>query len=139
MSGKLKPRLSASIYCATVQLHSSLAQIELHLGVQGDPRGIQPDGTLGGLSYIRCIEACRGATLAALIIADIDLSYMHMFLGLAWACVIDVLMREVPRLRSNGHWDQAMEKEEQLNIMERSMERLVATYPVLRKSLRIEN
>ncbi|KAF8608226.1 hypothetical protein BDV93DRAFT_245115 [Ceratobasidium sp. AG-I] len=124
--------IHTSIYCATVQLHTVLSQIELAIGAQGDSRGIQPDGTLGGLSYLRCIEACRAAALAALMITDIDLSYMHMFIGLAWACVTVVLTREVPRLRSSGHWNQALEKERQLSVMEGSMERLVATYPILR-------
>lgn len=105
--------------------------MEIILGAQGDLRGIQLDGTLGGLSYIRCTEACRAAALAALVIADIDMSYMHMFIGLAWVCVTEVLTREVPRLRCSGHWEQALEKERQLAVMERSMERLVATYPIL--------
>lgn len=128
-------RLPAAIYCATAQLHSALAEIELALGAQGDPRSIQPDGTLGGLSYMRLTEACRAAALAALVIADIDLTYMRMFIGLAWVCVTEVLTREVPRLRSGGHWKQANEKERQLSVMERSMEKLVATYPILRESL----
>ncbi|KAF8608227.1 hypothetical protein BDV93DRAFT_245111 [Ceratobasidium sp. AG-I] len=125
-----------AIYCATVQLHSILAEMELILGAQGDLRGLQPDGTLGGLSYMRCTEACRAAALAALVIADIDFSYMHMFIGLAWVCVTEVLTREVPRLRNNGNWNLALEKERQLGVMERCMEKLVATYPIL--SLQVE-
>ncbi|KAF8608225.1 hypothetical protein BDV93DRAFT_519278 [Ceratobasidium sp. AG-I] len=121
-----------SIYCATVQLHSALAEIEIRAGAQGDRSCIQPDGNLGGLSYARCTEACRAAALAAQLVADINLSYMHMFIGLAWVCVTEVLIREIPRLRRNGHLRQAQVKEEQLAVMERSMERLVATYPILR-------
>ena len=87
------------------------------------------------MSYVRCTEACRASALAALLITDLDLSYMHMFIGLAWACVTDVLTREVPRLRNSGNWGQALEKEKELSVMERSMERLVATYPILRERL----
>ncbi|QRW12768.1 Fungal specific transcription factor domain [Ceratobasidium sp. AG-Ba] len=118
-------------YCATVQLHSALAEFEIVIGAQGDPRGIQPDGTLGGLSWIRCTEACRATTLAARLIADLDMKYMHMFIGLSWVCVAEVLTRDVPRLRQAGQIEKAREKAEQLDIMEQCMSRLVATYPVL--------
>jgi hypothetical protein len=121
----------AATYCANVQLHSALAEYEIAKGAQGDPRYIQPDGSLGGLSYVRCTEACRATALVATLVADIDLQYMYMFIGLAWVCVAQVLTREVPRLRRSGQLEQANEKERQLAIMERSMERLVATYPVL--------
>ncbi|QRV84136.1 Fungal specific transcription factor domain [Ceratobasidium sp. AG-Ba] len=118
-------------YCATVQLHSALAEFEIVIGAQGDPRGIQPDGTLGGLSWIRCTEACRATTLAARLIADLDMKYMHMFIGLSWVCVAEVLTRDVPRLRQAGQIEKAREKAEQLDVMEQCMSRLVATYPVL--------
>ncbi|KAG8703771.1 hypothetical protein FRC09_003958 [Ceratobasidium sp. 395] len=123
--------IHTATYCANVQLHGALAEYEIAIGARGDLRGIQPDGSLGGLSYARCMEACRATTLAATLVADIDLTYMHMFIGLAWVCVAEVLTRDVPRLRQSGHTQSAREKEEQLNVMERSMERLVATYPVL--------
>ncbi|KAG9100965.1 hypothetical protein FRC06_003480 [Ceratobasidium sp. 370] len=123
--------IHTATYCANVQLHSALAEYEVAIGTQGDPRGIQPDGSLGGLSYARCTEACRATTLAATLIADIDLTYMHMFIGLSWVCVAEVLTRDVPRLRQSGHMQRALEKEKQLAVMERSMERLVATYPIL--------
>ncbi|KAG8712440.1 hypothetical protein FRC08_014583 [Ceratobasidium sp. 394] len=118
-------------YCSNVQLHSGLADLEIAAGAQGDPRGIQPDGSLGGLSYERCSEACRATALAATIVEDIDMTYMHVFMGLAWVCVAVVLIKEVPRLRESGRPEQALEKEQQLAVIERCMERLVATYPVL--------
>ncbi|KAG9080469.1 hypothetical protein FS749_007999 [Ceratobasidium sp. UAMH 11750] len=125
--------IHTATYCANVQLHSALAEYEIAVGAQGDPRGIQPDGSLGGLSYARCTEACHATTLAATLVADIDLTYMHMFIGLAWVCVAEVLTRDIPRLRQGGYVERALEKEKQLAVMERSMERLVATYPVLGK------
>ncbi|KAG9124633.1 hypothetical protein FRC07_010859 [Ceratobasidium sp. 392] len=118
-------------YCSNVQLHNSLADSEITVGKQGDPRGVQPDGSLGGLSHTRCTEACRATALAATLIADIDMSYMLLFTGLAWACVAAVLIKEVPRLRESGHFEQALEKGKQLAVIEGCMERLVAIYPVL--------
>ncbi|KAG8679875.1 hypothetical protein FRC08_016682 [Ceratobasidium sp. 394] len=118
-------------YCSNVQLHSSLADLEIAAGAQGDPRRIQPDGSLGGLSYERCFEACRATALAATIVEDIDMTYMHMFMGLAWVYVTVVLIKEVPRLRESGCLEQALEKEQQSAVIERCMERLVATHPVL--------
>ncbi|KAG9100966.1 hypothetical protein FRC06_003481 [Ceratobasidium sp. 370] len=118
-------------YCSNVQLHSGLADLEIAAGTQGDPRGVQPDGSLGGLSYARCSEACRATALAATLVEDIDMTYMHVFTGLAWVCVAVVLIKDVPRLRESGHLQQAVEKEKQLAVIERCMERLVATYPVL--------
>lgn len=85
-------------------------------------------------------ETCRASALAARLITDIELSYMHMFIGLGWVCVTEFLTRDVPRLKSSGHWEQAREKEGQLNAMERCMDRLEATYPILREymwSLRV--
>lgn len=124
------------MYCGEVQLHCALAEYEHLLGSHGDPRCIQPDGTLGGISYVRCVEACRAASLAALLVADIDMSYMRMFIGIGWICVSEVVARDVPRLRQSGRIAQAEERERQWEVVEKCMEQLMATYPVL--SLQVE-
>ncbi|KAF8744414.1 GAL4-like Zn(II)2Cys6 (or C6 zinc) binuclear cluster DNA-binding domain, partial [Rhizoctonia solani] len=120
-----------AIYCSQLQLHNALAEFELAMGAQRYPNGRNPDGSLGGISYARCNEACRATVLAAAIVADIDLSYMLMFIGIAWVCVAEVLIREIPRLRRSGFSAQALEKEQQLTVIETCMGRLVQTYPVL--------
>jgi hypothetical protein len=125
----------ATIYCTQVQLHCTLAEHELALGAQRDSCGRQPDGSLGGLSYMRCSEACRATALAATIIADMDMSYMLLFIGIVWVCVSEILIKDIPRLRQGGHIAQAREKEDQLAVLEKCMERLVATYPVLSECL----
>ncbi|KAJ1309472.1 hypothetical protein OPQ81_006248 [Rhizoctonia solani] len=125
-----------AIYCSQLQLHNALAEFELAMCAQRYPNGCNPDGSLGGISYARCNEACRATVLAAAIVADVDLSYMIMFIGIAWVCVAEVLIREVPRLRRSGFAAQALEKEQQLAVIETCMDRLVATYPVLSLQLK---
>lgn len=122
---------AAAVYCGVVQLHFALAEYELVLGAQGHPQCIHPDGTLGGFSYERCTEACRANALAAALVADMDMSKMHMFIGIAWVCVSEVLTRDIPRLRLSGQLAQANEKERQWEIVEKCMERLITTYPVM--------
>lgn len=124
--------IHTAIYCGIVQLHCALAEYEVTLGSQGDPRCIHPDGTFGGLSHDRCAEACRASALATAILADMDMSFMHMFMGIGWVCVSEVVVREIPRLRQRGMIAQADEKERQWEAVERCMERLVTTYPVIR-------
>ncbi|CAE6516445.1 unnamed protein product [Rhizoctonia solani] len=125
-----------AIYCSQLQLHNALAEFELAMGAQRYPNGRNPDGSLGGVSYARCNEACRATVLAAAIVVDIDLSYMIMFIGIAWVCVAEVLIREIPRLKRNGFTAEAREKEQQLGLLETCMDRLVATYPVLSLQLK---
>ncbi|CAE7230946.1 unnamed protein product [Rhizoctonia solani] len=120
-----------AIYCSQLQLHNALAEFELAMGAQRYPNGRNPDGSLGGISYARCNEACRATVLAAAVVVDIDLSYMVMFIGIAWVCVAEVLIREIPRLKRSGFVAEAREKEQQLGLLETCMDRLVATYPVL--------
>ncbi|CEL51527.1 hypothetical protein RSOLAG1IB_00062 [Rhizoctonia solani AG-1 IB] len=120
-----------AIYCSQLQLHNALAEFELAMGAHRYPNGRNPDGSLGGISYARCNEACRATVLAAAIVVDIDMSYMLMFIGIAWVCVAEVLIREIPRLRRSGFAAHALEKEQQLALIETCMDRLVATYPVL--------
>lgn len=120
-----------AIYCGVVQLHGALAEYEAALGAQGDPRCIRPDGTLGGLSHDRCTEACRAAVLATNILAGTDMGFLHMFMGIGWVCVSEAVVREIPRLRKLGLIVQAEEKERQWEVVERCMERLVTTYPVI--------
>ncbi|KAB5593111.1 hypothetical protein CTheo_3413 [Ceratobasidium theobromae] len=124
-----------SIYCAQMQLHNAMSEFELAIG-QEDPRYRNPDSSLGGLSYARCNEACRATVLAAMLIADVDMSYVNMFNGVAWVCVAEVLVREVPRLKQGGYPAQAAEKEQYLSVLEKCMGRLVATYPVLELQLK---
>ncbi|CAE6420204.1 unnamed protein product [Rhizoctonia solani] len=128
--------IHTAIYCSQLQLHNALAEFELAMGAQRYPNGRNPDGSLGGISYARCNEACRATVLAAAIVIDIDLSYMIMFIGIAWVCVAEVLIREIPRLRRSGFAAEALEKEQQLSILETCMDRLVATYPVLSLQLK---
>ncbi|CAE6380342.1 unnamed protein product [Rhizoctonia solani] len=123
--------IHTAIYCSQLQLHNALAEFELAMGARQHPNGRNPDGSLGGISYARCTDACRATVLAAAIVVDIDLSYMIMFIGIAWVCVAEVLIREIPRLRRSGFAAQALEKEQQLAVIETCMDRLVATYPVL--------
>ncbi|KAG8703770.1 hypothetical protein FRC09_003957 [Ceratobasidium sp. 395] len=112
-------------------LHATLAESEIAVSTQGASEDILSDGSLSGLSYTRCIESCRATALAATIIEDIDMSYMLLFTGVAWVCVAVVLTKEVSRLRRAGRIQQASEKEKQLAVIERCMERLATTYPVL--------
>lgn len=108
-----------------------MAGIELALSTQGDSSEQWSGNSLGGLSYTRCAEACRATALAAALVADMDMSYMFLFIGLAWVCVSQTLIGDIPKLRSSGRVAQAREKELQLAVVEKSMERLVETYPVL--------
>ncbi|CAE6514499.1 unnamed protein product [Rhizoctonia solani] len=124
------------IYCSQLQLHNSLAEFELAMGAQRYPNGRNPNGSLGGISYARCNQACRATVLAAAIVVDIDMSYLIMFIGIAWVCVAEVLIREIPRLKRSGFEAEAQEKEQQLNLLETCMSRLVATYPVLSLQLK---
>ncbi|CAE6425131.1 unnamed protein product [Rhizoctonia solani] len=57
------------------------------------------------------------------------------FLG-AWVSVSDVLIRDIPRLKKIGKVKQALEKENQLAILEKCMERSVAAYPVFSLQLK---
>ncbi|KDN35276.1 hypothetical protein RSAG8_11711, partial [Rhizoctonia solani AG-8 WAC10335] len=128
--------IHTAIYCSQLQLHNALAEFELAMVAQRYPNGRNPDGSLGGISYARCNEACRATVLAAALVVDIDLSYMIMFIGIAWVCVAEVLIREIPRLKRSGFAAEAQEKEQQLNLLETCMNRLVVTYPVLSLQLR---
>ncbi|CAE6490305.1 unnamed protein product [Rhizoctonia solani] len=120
-----------AVDCAMIQLHGPLADYELDIGAQGDTRGLLSDNSLGGYSYMRCIEACRSIALATAHIEGIDTSYMQMFFGISWSCAARVLAKQIPRLRQGGYMEQAQDMEQQLVMMVNNMERLVLTYPVL--------
>ncbi|CAE6415055.1 unnamed protein product [Rhizoctonia solani] len=120
-----------AVDCATIQLHGPLADYELGIGAQGDSRGLLADNSLGGYSYMRCIEACRSIALATAYIEGIDTGYMQMFFGISWSCAAGVLAKHIPRLRQSGCTEQAQEMEQQLRLLAKSMKRLLATYPVL--------
>ncbi|CAE6412281.1 unnamed protein product [Rhizoctonia solani] len=120
-----------SVGCATLQLHAPLAEYELDIGAQGDPRGRLSDSSLGGYNYMRCMEASRSIVLAAAYMEGVDVSYMHMFFGISWACAASVLAKQLSRLRQSGYEEQAREIERHLAIMAKSMERLLLAYPVL--------
>lgn len=93
----------------------------------------QPNSPIGGLSYARCTEACRGTALAASLVSEIDMSYMFMFIGVPWVGVSEVLIKDIPKLRQRGWMAQAWQKEQQLATIEGCMEKLAATYPVYSK------
>ncbi|KAF8678731.1 chromatin disassembly [Rhizoctonia solani] len=116
---------------ATIQLHGPLADYELQIGAQGDPRGIRPDNSLGGYSYTRCIEACRSIALITAYIENIDINHMQMFFGVSLSCAAQVLAEQIPRLRESGHTAQAQEMERQISVIAKSMEKLFVIYPVL--------
>ncbi|KAF8706774.1 GAL4-like Zn(II)2Cys6 (or C6 zinc) binuclear cluster DNA-binding domain, partial [Rhizoctonia solani] len=120
---------------ATIQLHGPLADYELQIGAQGDPRGIRSDNSLGGYSYTRCIEACRSIALITAYIENIDINHMQMFFGVSLSCAAQVLAKQIPRLRESGHTAQAQEMERQISIIAKSMEKLFAIYPVLCEQL----
>ncbi|KAH7334931.1 hypothetical protein B0J17DRAFT_672136 [Rhizoctonia solani] len=120
----------SGIYCAQVQLHSPLAEYEVAQAFQD---GQQQIDFLGGVSYTRCTEACRAAALAAALVSHIDMSNMLLFIGIAWISVSEVLIRDIPRLRQRGKIAQAREKEHQLAIFEKCMERGATTYPIFSK------
>ncbi|CAE6480883.1 unnamed protein product [Rhizoctonia solani] len=123
----------SGIYCAQIQLHSTLAEYEIAQAAQ-DSR--QENDFLGGVSYTRCTEACRAAALAAALVLHIDMSNMLLFIGVAWVGVSKVLIRDIPRLRSRGKVVQTREKEHQLAIIEKCMERAATTYPLFSLQLK---
>ncbi|KAL5638570.1 hypothetical protein ACGC1H_005290 [Rhizoctonia solani] len=123
----------SGIYCAQVQLHSTLAEYEIAQAAQD---GRQDNDFLGGVSYTRCTEACRAAALAAALVSHIDMSNMLPFIGVAWMGVSEVLIRDIPRLRRRGNVVQAREKEHQLAIIEKCIERAAATYPLFSLQLK---
>ncbi|CAE6527180.1 unnamed protein product, partial [Rhizoctonia solani] len=116
----------SGIYCAQVQLHSTLAEYEI---AQAAQNSCQDNDFLGGVSYTRCTEACRAAALAAALVLHIDMSNMLLFISVAWMSVSEVLIRDIPRLWRRGKVVQAREKEHQLAIIEKCMERAAETYP----------
>ncbi|KAJ1306219.1 hypothetical protein OPQ81_010927 [Rhizoctonia solani] len=117
--------------CAIIQLHAPLADFELDMGAQGDPRGLLSENSPGGYSYVRCMEACRSIALTTAYIKDIDTSYMQMFFGISWTCAARVLEKQIPRLSQNGYMEQVQEMEQQLTLIAKNMERLLLTYPIL--------
>ncbi|KDN42349.1 hypothetical protein RSAG8_06840, partial [Rhizoctonia solani AG-8 WAC10335] len=123
----------SGIYCAQVQLHSTLAEYEIAQAAQDSH---QENDFLGGVSYTRCTEACRAAVLAAALVLHIDMSNMLPFIGIAWMSVAEVLIGDIPRLRRRGKVVQAREKEHQLAIIEKCMERTTATYPLFSLQLK---
>ncbi|CAE6449060.1 unnamed protein product [Rhizoctonia solani] len=116
----------SGIYCAQIQLHSALAEYEIAQAAQNG----QPNDFLSGVSYTRCTEACRAAALAAALVSHIDMSNMLLFIGIAWVSVSDMLVRDIPRLREGGKLAQIREKEHQLAIIEKCIERSATAYPV---------
>ncbi|EUC62559.1 NADPH-dependent diflavin oxidoreductase, putative [Rhizoctonia solani AG-3 Rhs1AP] len=120
----------SGIYCAQVQLHSTLAEYEI---AQAAQNSCQDNDFLGGVSYTRCTEACRAAALAAALVLHIDMSNMLLFISVAWMSVSEVLIRDIPRLWRRGKVVQAREKEHQLAIIEKCMERAAETYPPFSK------
>ncbi|ELU42151.1 hypothetical protein AG1IA_03822 [Rhizoctonia solani AG-1 IA] len=116
----------AGIYCAQIQLHSALAECEMRQAAQDG----QLNDFLGGVSYMRCTEACRAAALAAALVLHMDMSNMLLFIGIAWVSVSDKLIKDIPRLRRAGKITQGREKEHQLAIIEKCMQRSAAAYPV---------
>ncbi|CAE6412267.1 unnamed protein product [Rhizoctonia solani] len=123
----------SGIYCAQVQLHSPLAECEVAQAVQSSHQEID---FLSGVSYTRCTEACRAAALAAALVSHIDMSNMLLFIGIAWISVSEVLIRDIPRLKQVGKLAQAREKEHQLAIFEKCMERGATTYPIFSLQLK---
>ncbi|KAF8756576.1 GAL4-like Zn(II)2Cys6 (or C6 zinc) binuclear cluster DNA-binding domain [Rhizoctonia solani] len=116
----------SGIYCAQIQLHSALAECEIRQAAQDG----QLNDFLGGVSYMRCTEACRAAALAAALVLHMDMSNMLLFIGIAWVSVSDKLIKDIPRLRRAGKITQGREKEHQLAIIEKCMQRSAAAYPV---------
>ncbi|GAB1523346.1 hypothetical protein RhiTH_006490 [Rhizoctonia solani] len=116
----------SGIYCAQIQLHSALAECEMRQAAQDG----QLNDFLGGVSYMRCTEACRAAALAAALVLHMDMSNMLLFIGIAWVSVSDKLIKDIPRLRRAGKITQGREKEHQLAIIEKCMQRSAAAYPV---------
>ncbi|CAE6490302.1 unnamed protein product [Rhizoctonia solani] len=123
----------SGIYCAQVQLHSGLAEHEI---TQAPRENHQENDFLGGVSYTRCTEACRAAALAAALALQIDMSNILLFIGIAWMSVSEVLIRDIPRLWQRGKVVQAREKEHQLAIIEKCMERAAVTYPLFNLQLK---
>ncbi|KAJ1306220.1 hypothetical protein OPQ81_010928 [Rhizoctonia solani] len=121
----------SGVYCAQVQLHSTLADYEVAQATQDISQDF-----LGGVSYTRCTEACRATALAAALVSHIDMSNMLLFIGIAWVSVSDVLIKDIPRLRRRGKVAQAREKEHQLAIIEKCVERSATTYPVFSLQLK---
>ncbi|CAE7186864.1 unnamed protein product [Rhizoctonia solani] len=120
-----------AVDCSIIQLHGPLADYELNIGAQGDTRGLLADNSLGGNSYVRCIEACRSIALATAYVEGIDASYMQMFFGISWSCAARVLAKQIPRLRQSSYAEQAQEMERQLAVMVKNIEKLLVIYPVL--------
>ncbi|KAF8706834.1 hypothetical protein RHS03_04536, partial [Rhizoctonia solani] len=116
----------SGIYCAQIQLHSALAECEMRQAAQDG----QLNDFLGGVSYMRCTEACRAAALAAALVLHMDMSNMLLFIGIAWVSVSDKLIKDIPRLRRAGKITQGREKEHQLAIIEKCIQRSAAAYPV---------
>ncbi|CAE7224025.1 unnamed protein product [Rhizoctonia solani] len=117
-----------TIDCATLQLHGALAECELGTGTHG---GSHPsDGLPGGRSYARCSAACRNIVLVTAHLEGIDLSFMHMFIGVTWICAGSVLAKQIRWLRESGHSEQLQTAEQDMLVLERSMERYLKTYPV---------
>lgn len=123
--------IHTAVDCGTVQLHGPWAGQEFILGDQTNSRDLWPNGALGGPSYTRCVEACRNIGVATTHIEHIDLTYIHMFIGVTWVCAAEFMARYIPLLRQAGHTEQAGEMEQQLMVMERAMEKLLVIYPVL--------
>lgn len=90
--------------------------------------------SFSGPSYTRCVDACRNIALATTHIEHLDLTYIHMFIGVTWVCAAEFLARYIPLLRRGGHTEQAGGMEQQMMIMERAMEKLLVIYPVLSAS-----
>ncbi|KAH7334930.1 hypothetical protein B0J17DRAFT_94932 [Rhizoctonia solani] len=101
------------------------------IGAQGDSRGRLSVNSLGGYSYMRCMEASHSIVLAAAYMEGIDASHMPLFFGISWTCAASMLSKQISRLRQSGYEEQAQEVEQQLAIMAKCMERLLLTYPVM--------
>lgn len=123
--------IHTAVDCGTVQLHSPWIGYELLVGDQTDSRDLWSMSSFSGPSYTRCVDACRNIALATTHIEHLDLTYIHMFIGVTWVCAAEFLARYIPLLRRGGHTEQAGGMEQQMMIMERAMEKLLVIYPVL--------
>ncbi|KDN42357.1 hypothetical protein RSAG8_06848, partial [Rhizoctonia solani AG-8 WAC10335] len=91
----------------------------------------QPDRSLGGRSYARCTAACQNIVLVTTHLEGVDPSYMHMFIAVTWICAGSVLAKQwLMRLRESNYTEQLHSMEQDMLILERSMERFLKTYPI---------